>query len=210
MEGFAVGVREMANDLQEIQSLGEKRCYATNICRFASGRDHRCSRRSVGIGQHILQGSPRWTRGFKKLGKQAIGKSKGGWNTKLHVVSADDKVVVEIHLSGGECHDAPEGRVSITAIGEAYPGVPFLMDRAYEGDETRALATKNGHEPIVPPKKNRKEPWEYDKEKYKRRNVVERLFRRLKEFRKVYTRYDKTDTMFLAFIQFAFMIIWLK
>jgi transposase len=83
------------------------------------------------------------------------------------------------------------------------------MDRAYESDETRALAAANGHEPVVPPKKNRKTPWGYDEEKYKRRNVVERLFRRLKEFRKVCTRYDKTDVMFLAFIQFAFIAIWL-
>lgn len=84
------------------------------------------------------------------------------------------------------------------------------MDRAYEGDETRALATANGHEPIVPPKKNRINPWDYDKTKYRRRNVVERLFRRLKAFRKVCTRYDKTDIMFLAFIQFAFVAIWLN
>jgi transposase len=126
------------------------------------------------------------------------------------VVSADDKVVVEMHLSGGECHDGPEGRVSIAAVGTSFTGTPILMDRAYEGDETRALATANGHEPIVPPKKNRVNPWVYDKEKYKRRNVVERLFRRLKEFRKVYTRYDKTDIMFLAFIQFAFVVIWLS
>jgi len=157
-----------------------------------------------------VQGSPRWPRGFKKLGKQAIGKSKGGWNTKLHVVSADDKVIVEIHLSGGECHDGPEGRVSIAAVGTDFAGIPMLMDRAYEGDETRALALAFGHEPIVPPKKNRKEPWEYDEEKYKRRNVVERLFRRLKEFRKVFTRYDKTDIMYLAFVHFAFVAIWIN
>ena len=112
-----------------------------------------------------------------------------------------------MHLSGGECHDAPEGRISITAIGESFPGIPFLMDRAYEGDENRALAASYGHEPIVPPKKNRKDPWEYDKETYKRRNVVERLSRRLKEFRRVFTRYDKTDTMFLAFVQFASFVI---
>jgi len=83
------------------------------------------------------------------------------------------------------------------------------MDRAYEGNETRTLAAENGHEPIVPPKKNRTDPWEYDKETYKRRNIVERLFRRLKEFRKICTRYDKTDIMFLAFIQFVSVAIWL-
>ena len=112
-----------------------------------------------------------------------------------------------MHLSGGNKHDAPEGRISIAAVGEAFKGVVLLMDRAYEGDATRALASAYGHEPIVPPKKNRKDTWEYDKEKYKRRNVVERLFRRLKEFRKVCTRYDKTDVIFLAFIHFAFIAI---
>ena len=115
-----------------------------------------------------------------------------------------------MHLSGGECHDAPEGRASIRMIGKTFPGIPMLMDRAYEGDETRELAATNDHEPIVPPKKNRINPWEYDKEKYKRRNVVERLFRRLKEFRRVCTRYDKTDIIFLAFIQFAFIAIWIN
>jgi len=157
-----------------------------------------------------VQGSPRWPRGFEKHGKQAIGKSRGGWNTKLHVVSANDKVIVEMHLSGGECHDGPEGRISIATIGREYEGVPLLMDKAYESDETRGLAVDNGYKPVVPPKSNRKDPWEYDKEKYKHRNIVERLFRRLKEFRKVYTRYDKTDVMFLAFIQFAFVVIWLN
>ncbi len=149
-------------------------------------------------------------RALKKLGKQAVGKSKGGWNTKLHMVSADDKVVVEMHLSGGNRNDGPEGRVSLTSIGKRFEGAPVLMDRAHEGDESRALATTLGHEPIVPPKKNRKEPWEYDKTLYRRRNVVERLFRRLKAFRKICTRYDKTDVMFLAFIQLAFVAIWLK
>jgi transposase len=126
------------------------------------------------------------------------------------VASADDKVIVETRLSGGECHDGPEGRVSIEEVGEKFPGVPMLMDRAYEGDETRELAAADGHDPVVPPKKNRVKPWEYDKEKYERRNVVERCFRRLKEFRKVCARYDKLDFMFFAFVQIAFVAIWLN
>ena len=126
------------------------------------------------------------------------------------MVSANDKVIVEIHISGGERNDGPEGRVSIAAIGAGYEGVPLLMDRAYESDRTRGLAAGYGFEPVVPPKSNRREPWEYDREKYKRRNIVERLFRRLKEFRKVCTRYDKTDVMFLAFVRFSFIMIWLS
>ena len=210
MESLAQRIWQLVNDLQKVQSLGKEWCFAKNFCSIAGGRNHSGACRSSCAGQYIVQGSPRWARGFKKLGEQAIGKSRGGWNTKLHVVSADDKVIVEMHLSSGSCHDAPEGRVSIAAIRESFEGVPVLMDRAYEGDETRALAASYGHVPIVPPKKNRKNPWEYDKETYKRRNVVERLFRRLKEFRRVCTRYDKTDVMFLAVIQFVFIVIWMQ
>lgn len=126
------------------------------------------------------------------------------------MVSANDKVIVEMHLSGGNCHDAPQGRVSIENIGEQFEGVPILMDRAYEGNKTRELCLVYGHEPVVPPKKNRIDPWEYDKELYKQRNVIERLFRWLKGFRRVCTRYDKLDIIFLSFIQFACVFMWLK
>lgn len=56
--------------------------------------------------------------------------------------------------SGGNCHDAPQGRISIEHIGERYPGVPILMDKAYEGDKTRELCRLFGHDSVVPPKKN--------------------------------------------------------
>lgn len=81
--------------------------------------------------------------------------------------------------------------------------LPLLMDRAYEGNETRQLALNLGFIPVVPPKKNRLDPWEYDREMYKRRNEVERLFRRLKGFRRIFSRFDKLDVMFIGFIHFA-------
>ena len=77
------------------------------------------------------------------------------------------------------------------------------MDRAYEDDETRALAEKQGFVPVVPPKRNRKEPWDYDKELYKRRNEIERYFLRIKRFRKVFTRYDKLDIIYSSVIYLA-------
>ena len=80
------------------------------------------------------------------------------------------------------------------------------MDRAYEGDETRALAMERGYVPVVPPKSNRKYPWSYDKQLYKQRNQVERLFRRIKRFRRIFTRYDKLDVIFLAFVYFALIV----
>ena len=77
------------------------------------------------------------------------------------------------------------------------------MDRAYEDNKTRALAEEHGFNVVVPPKKNRKDPWEYDKELYKKRNQVERYFLRIKRFRKVFTRYDKLDSIFLSVIMLA-------
>ena len=77
--------------------------------------------------------------------------------------------------------------------------------KGYEGNATRGLAVELGYEPVVPPLRSRKEPWEYDRELYKRRNEVERLFRRLKRFRRIFTRYDKLDVIFSGFILFAFI-----
>jgi transposase len=77
------------------------------------------------------------------------------------------------------------------------------MDRAYEGNETRQLALELGFTPVVPPLKTRVNPWEYDRAMYKRRNEIERLFRRLKGFRRIFSRFEKLDVMFLGFILFA-------
>ena len=95
------------------------------------------------------------------------------------MVAASDRIAVAFSLSGGEKHDAPEGRKLIEKLPSNEEPCSLLMDRAYEDDKTRALAVEKGFDPIVPPKKSRLEPWDYDKELYKRRNEVERLFRRI-------------------------------
>ena len=77
------------------------------------------------------------------------------------------------------------------------------MDRAYEDNETRELAVKQGFVPVVLPKRNRKNPWEYDKELYKCRNEVERYFLQIKRFRRVFTRYDKLGVLYLGNLTLA-------
>ena len=84
------------------------------------------------------------------------------------------------------------------------------MDRAYEDNETRQLALDFNWIAVVPPKVNRLEPWLYDKAIYKKRNEVERLFRRLKGFRRIFSRFEKLDVMFIAFIHFALIVEALK
>ena len=85
-------------------------------------------------------------------------------------------------------------------------GLPLLMDRAYEGDETRQLVLNLGMVPVVPPKSNRIGRWEYDRALYKKRNEIERLFRRLKGFRRIFSRFEKLDVLFLDFLNFALII----
>ncbi len=80
------------------------------------------------------------------------------------------------------------------------------MDRAHEGDETRQLVLDPGFTPVVPPNPRRVKPWEYDRLMYSRRYEIERLFRRLKGFRRIFSRFDKLDVMFMAFIHFALIV----
>ena len=88
-------------------------------------------------------------------------------------------------------------------MGPQDDNVALVMDRAYQGDETRQLALDLGFTPVVPPLKTRTDPWEYDREMYKRRNEVERLFRRLKGYRRIFSRFEKLDVMFIGFIHFV-------
>ena len=91
----------------------------------------------------------------------------------------------------------------LTRLGAPNRPLHLLMDRAYEGNETRQLALDLGFVPVVPPKTTRLSPWAYDREMYKRRNEVERLFRRLKGFRRIFSRFEKLDVMFVGFISVA-------
>ena len=80
------------------------------------------------------------------------------------------------------------------------------MDRAYEGEQTRQLVLDLGMLPVVPPKSNRLQPWEFDRALYSKPNEIERLFRRLNGFRRIFSRFEKLDVVFLAFLSFALIV----
>ena len=92
-------------------------------------------------------------------------------------------------------------------VGKLKNATPLVMDRAYEDDYTRYIAQTLNFKPIVPPKKNRKDPWEYDRELYRRRNEIERLFRLLIGFRRVFCKFEKLDIMFIGFVQLALIFV---
>ena len=141
---------------------------------------------------------------------QSIGRSCGGLTTKVHTVAASDRGVVALTLSAGQCHDAPQGRILLETVGKQETLTPLIMDKAYADDETILVAQLLKFEPVVPPKSNCSNPWEYDKELYKLRNQIERLFRLIQGFRRIFTRYDKLDIMYIGFIQLALIFVSLK
>ena len=123
------------------------------------------------------------------------------------MVAADDRTAVTFSLSPGQAGDAPEGRKLLETLeNKGWEGAQVIMDKAYEGDDTRQLVFDLGMEPVVPPKSNRLSPWKYNREMYKKRNEVERLFRRLKGFRRIFSRFEKLDVVFRFFIYFALII----
>ena len=79
-------------------------------------------------------------------------------------------------------------------------------ERAARGPAAGLVLLELGFTPVVPPKQGRVNPWQYDRVMYRRRNEIERLFRRLKGFRRIFSRFDKLDVMFTAFIHFALIV----
>ena len=92
----------------------------------------------------------------------------------------------------------------------APPATAVIADRGYDSDALRAFIKKRGAKPVIPPKKNRTVQYRYDKLLYKARNRVERFFCRLKDFRRVATRYDRQPYTFMAAVLLASIVaFWL-
>ena len=206
MEEAAQRIRRLACDLCPGEPLGEKGCPSIGVSAFAAAGNHSDQSKRGEPGLYLYQSASGRHGRFEKNGPQSVGRTRGGWNTKLHMVAASDRDGVIFALSAGNCGDAPEGRALLQQLGPIDRPVYLLMDRVYAGDETRTLAVELGYIPVTPPKSNRKNPWDYDKQLYKQRNQVERLFRRLKRFRRIFTRYDKLDVIFLTFVYLVLIV----
>src|SRR5271163_2735946 len=132
-------VRQLAHRLCADESLGQERRARPGVREAADGVDRAHQDRGVRARLDLGEGPPGRHRRVKKNGPQAIGKSRGGWNTKIHMVAANARTAITFALSPGNAHDAPEGRALLSELGPMPEKLCLLMDRAYEGDETRQL-----------------------------------------------------------------------
>jgi transposase len=102
---------------------------------------------------------------------------------------------IAFHLTGGQVADIKGGE-PLALLSQNVP--TFLADKAYDCTRLREQLNAQNTTPVIPNKSNRKNPYAFDKEAYKARNVVERMFCRLKDFRRIAMRYDKLSRNFMA------------
>jgi transposase len=116
-----------------------------------------------------------------------IGRTKGGRNTKLHAVWDDKGRPFVLLLTSGNTHDCKVAQQCI----EALPSSELVADKGYDSQALREWLSERGTQPVIPPRKNRKIQYDYDKAIYKQRNVIERMSYRLKDWRRIATRFDR-------------------
>lgn len=126
--------------------------------------------------------------------------------TKIHVCVEGLGQAFRFILTGGECHDVTQAEA---LINEIYPAA-VLADKAYDADHLIFNIVEKNAKVVIPPKSNRKEQRFYDKQQYRNRNVIERFFARIKQFRRIATRYDKLASRFESFFALVASIEWLK
>ena len=111
-------------------------------------------------------------------------------------------------MTGGEAHEV-KGYDALMELHDINPD-RLLGDKGYDSDDIRNDLADRGIEPVIPPRSNRKTPIEYDREAYKRRNLIERCVNRLKQFRRIATRCEKTARAYLSMLCIAAAKLWIK
>ncbi len=145
-------------------------------------------------------------RHIKTAQDQALGRSKGGFSTKIHVMVDALGNPLDFILTGGQAADITQAYVLVDGVKATYA----LMDKAYDADKLIDQLKAQGIIPVIPPKANRKEPREYDEHIYKERSLVECFIGKLKQFRRVFSRFEKWAKNYMCFVRFAAVLIWLR
>ena len=146
--------------------------------------------------------------------REALGRSRGGFSTKVHVVCDALGNPLVLTLTGGQRGDITEAEPLLDAVAltaqdtEAIRAV--LADKGYDSNAFVAQIEALGAEAVIPSRKNRTVARDHDAELYKDRNKVERFFGRIKHYRRVATRYEKTARNYLAMLHLVSAMVWLR
>jgi transposase len=142
----------------------------------------------------------------KQQGNESMGHSRGGLSTKIHAAVDALGNPVRFILSAGQSSEYLQAEALIDGFNSQY----ILADRGYDSDNFVAAIVFKGAIPVIPPRRNRKVSRDYDKEIYKERNLVERLFQKLKNYRRIATRYERLARNYMAMLSLVATVIWLN
>ena len=138
--------------------------------------------------------------------EQALGRSRGGFGTKVHVAANGLGQPVELTLTAGQASDVGQAETLLAA----HAPEAVIADKGYDSNSFVAVVEGRGAEAVIPPRKNRTEPRNFDAHQYRERNLVERFWAQAKQFRRVATRYEKKAANYLAFVWFAALAVVLQ
>ena len=138
--------------------------------------------------------------------KEALGRSVGGFSTKIHALVDSLGNPLKFILTPGNKHDITEAKNILKDSNSSY----VLADRGYISKTFKSFIESKNASLIIPPKLNTKNPQFYDKIIYKERHLVENFFSKIKHFRRIFSRFDKYADVFLSCLYFAGTLIWLR
>ena len=148
-------------------------------------------------------------RSLKKSGgqeQQALGRSRGGFSTKVHIAVDALGNPLRLLLTAGQRHDSPQA----SALIEGYEPLALLADKGYDSDALIKSVTARGIEAVIPPKKNRLVQREYDRHLYRERHLIECFIGKIKHYRRVFSRFEKLSKNYLGFLSFVSALVWLR
>ena len=198
----------LARDLHALPAVGGARRLAAALEKSPGRALRRSARRARGFDDGARP-SARRGRAKKNGGDQALGRSRGGFSTKIHAATLDENCAVALHLTAGQAHDGRQFEVLYESLDPENVLEFAALDKGYDADRIRARLALDGIEPVIPPISSRSQQLPYNKELYRGRNRVERFFNKLKQFRRMATRYDKLAKTFRAALHLiaAFLIL---
>ena len=136
---------------------------------------------------------------------QAVGRSRGGLTSKVHLLTDALGYPVRFVVTGGARNDVTQA----PALLPPGQGALVLCDRGYDADWWRERLVAAGHQPVVPGRRNRLVQPLYDDYLYRSRHLIENAFARLKSSRRIATRYEQTTASYAAFVSLACIFLWL-
>lgn len=154
------------------------------------------------IDSTIVNAHPHAAGASKCSGRQALGRSRGGFTTKLHAVVTERGELGRYVVTGGESADITQARGLVR-----HRSIAVVADRAYDSNAFLAHVDGLGAKAVIPSRRNRQEPRELNREVYTVRNVIERWFGGLKVFRRVAIRYEKTAISYLGVVAAAAWLV---